>query len=609
MQKYLLRICSIFFALTILLGCLGPQIFAMDSYVEGYNKVSSSYKNGVYYKNLMNVPITGDGRTDVLAVALSQLGYQEGASDGKYSGEVGGGNNYTEFNYNMGDWGGSGGYGGSDYPWCASFVSFCLLQSRCYSIQKGSIKDWCRNNTSNKSYIWREISCSQWATQLDRYGYYEDSKANGGTYTPVGGDLIFFYSSSQKRIHHIGIVVYTDSTKVYTIEGNTSSGTGVEANGGGVYFKSYSLSSSSIRGYGVLPYKTNSSVKKIDYSGAKPTPGLYMSNCVKYIYETETATTQKWNLPAYTQFEVLEVVGNNRVKATCKTTTGSTVTGYVIYGNSDRIIQISANDAPTQTGTTSSNSTQSDTSSSSVSSSSTSQTEPMPSPAPDPVAPTILSSTATSVTLTPLAGYEYRVNRGKWQESNVFENLQTNTAYTFTQRIKATKTTEASAESVGITFTPARATTNKRLESLSIPLLANQMTFDPEVFTYDVAVANNVSELQLNATAVQGATVTISDCNLPQTGTKQIFITVTDDETSAEVVYTLNITMLDVGDAFDDQNNPFTTAPPIDAPQNNGNPALNALPVVGLCVGAAAVLGTGLFLGKLLGHFLLKKKH
>ncbi|WP_221935830.1 hypothetical protein, partial [Klebsiella pneumoniae] len=72
-------------------------------------------------------PITGDNRTDLVAIALSQLGYQEGASNGNFSGEVSGGANYVEFSYNMGDLG--LGYGGSDYPWCASFVSWCLYQS------------------------------------------------------------------------------------------------------------------------------------------------------------------------------------------------------------------------------------------------------------------------------------------------------------------------------------------------------------------------------------------------------------------------------------------------------------------------------------------------
>ena len=90
---------------------------------------STSYKNGKYYSHYTKVPITGDNRTDLLAIALSQLGYQEGASNGSFSGTVSGNKNYVEFSYNMGDWG--LGYGGTSYPWCASFISWCLYQSRC----------------------------------------------------------------------------------------------------------------------------------------------------------------------------------------------------------------------------------------------------------------------------------------------------------------------------------------------------------------------------------------------------------------------------------------------------------------------------------------------
>lgn len=67
--------------------------------------------------------------TFVLAIALSQLGYQEGAANGSFSGEVSGRNNYVEFSYNLGEFG--LGYGGSDFPWCASFVSWRLYQSHC----------------------------------------------------------------------------------------------------------------------------------------------------------------------------------------------------------------------------------------------------------------------------------------------------------------------------------------------------------------------------------------------------------------------------------------------------------------------------------------------
>ena len=53
---------------------------------------------------------------------------------------------------------------------------------------------------------------------------------------------------------HTGIVYAVDSNKVYTIEGNTSSASGVVANGGCVAKKSYSISYSRIMGYGNIKY-------------------------------------------------------------------------------------------------------------------------------------------------------------------------------------------------------------------------------------------------------------------------------------------------------------------------------------------------------------------
>ena len=107
-----------------------PVTVFAATYRNGYQSgPSSSYKNGRYYQNYTRVPLPGDNRTDLIAIALSQLGYQEGAYNGQFSGEVSGGSNYVEYSYNMGDLG--LGYGGSDYPWCACFVSWCLYQSHC----------------------------------------------------------------------------------------------------------------------------------------------------------------------------------------------------------------------------------------------------------------------------------------------------------------------------------------------------------------------------------------------------------------------------------------------------------------------------------------------
>lgn len=68
--------------------------------------------------------------------------------------------------------------------------------------------------------------------------------------TPEPGDQVFFYSKDKSSISHTGLVYKVDGSKVYTIEGNTSSASGVVANGGCVRKKSYSLTYSRLAGFG-----------------------------------------------------------------------------------------------------------------------------------------------------------------------------------------------------------------------------------------------------------------------------------------------------------------------------------------------------------------------
>lgn len=69
---------------------------------------------------------------------------------------------------------------------------------------------------------------------------------------PKPGDIIFF--KNDVRIYHTGYVYKVTSTRVYTIEGNTSSGSAVVANGGLVAMKDYPLSLAKIDGYGRPDY-------------------------------------------------------------------------------------------------------------------------------------------------------------------------------------------------------------------------------------------------------------------------------------------------------------------------------------------------------------------
>ncbi len=70
-----------------------------------------------------------------------------------------------------------------------------------------------------------------------------------------------------------------------------------------------------------------------------------------------------------------------------------------------------------------------------------------------PSAPELVQKTHRVVTLTPVDGYEYRVNGGSWQDSNTFSGLMPETTYTFTCRVKETAVQYASAESTGTSVT------------------------------------------------------------------------------------------------------------------------------------------------------------
>jgi hypothetical protein len=93
---------------------------------------------------------------------------------------------------------------------------------------------------------------------VEAYGLKAAKKLLGGNlfaYTPTGatqtkakktnkpqaGAPVFFYNTTLGRIAHTAIVTKVDSSKFYTIEGNTSSDAGVVRNGGSVNQKSYPL--------------------------------------------------------------------------------------------------------------------------------------------------------------------------------------------------------------------------------------------------------------------------------------------------------------------------------------------------------------------------------
>lgn len=116
---------------------------------------------------------TGNQVEDLIAVALTQVGYVEGKkNDTKY-----------------GDW-----MGYPNQPWCAIFISWCAEQA---DIPRSVLKP------------------SPWATPYSKG--FNIPYHKGTEYTPKRGDLFF-----TEKFEHVGIVLGVDGDNFITLEGNTN---------------------------------------------------------------------------------------------------------------------------------------------------------------------------------------------------------------------------------------------------------------------------------------------------------------------------------------------------------------------------------------------------
>lgn len=214
MKKPIVRIISLCLLVVMCLQFVPVQTNALS-----YSG-SSSYRSGKYYTALTKVNLTGNQRTDIVNVAKSQIGYQEGSSSSQLSGTTYGGRNYTEY----GRW-----YGMQDM-WCAMFVSWCA-----------NVAGISTSTVPSHAYTPSGLSWFK-----SRGLAYSRATVAAGGYTPQAGDIIYFKSSrNSNTTNHIGIVTGYSNGTVYTIEGNTSSAT-ISTNGGAVCSKSYSISNTYI---------------------------------------------------------------------------------------------------------------------------------------------------------------------------------------------------------------------------------------------------------------------------------------------------------------------------------------------------------------------------
>lgn len=160
----------------------------------------------------------------LLKIAQAEVGYLEKKSNSQLDSKTAnvGDNNYTKYACDL--------YPSLQaQPWCDMFVDWCFVQV----FGNGPAK---------------QLLCGGFSAYTPDSAQYYKNKGQYHKSDPLPGDQIFF--RNETRIYHTGIVCKVTSSKVYTIEGNTSSGSEVIANGGAVCQKEYALTNSRIDGYG-----------------------------------------------------------------------------------------------------------------------------------------------------------------------------------------------------------------------------------------------------------------------------------------------------------------------------------------------------------------------
>lgn len=186
----------------------------------------------------------------LIKTAEAELGYLEKASNAQLDDKTAnaGKNNWTKYARDLDGIGNI--YNGkkNGFDWCDVFVDWCFIQTFGIDLAVKLLNQ--PLNGLGAGVKWS-------ANYYQQKGRFFDEN-------PKPGDQIFFGSGSSWW--HTGIVVEVSGGKVHTIEGNTTTASGVIPNGGGVVKKSYSLTYRNIKGYGRPDYSI------VSGETAKPKP-------------------------------------------------------------------------------------------------------------------------------------------------------------------------------------------------------------------------------------------------------------------------------------------------------------------------------------------------
>ncbi|MBQ8264654.1 MAG: InlB B-repeat-containing protein [Oscillospiraceae bacterium] len=179
-----------------------------------YSGMSDSYKGSVYYQNLMKVNLGSNQITNLVNVAVSQLGYTEGASKNDLDGENSGSkSNYTEYGKRLGK---------NGYAWCCAFVSWCIymagIPTSVMPNKHAGCSNFVQSLCNNYGGVWHDID-SGYKPKAGDILFYQSMGGNYSYYVEAARDA----NGVPKKSSHVGIVVkdYDPATgKFGVIEGN-----------------------------------------------------------------------------------------------------------------------------------------------------------------------------------------------------------------------------------------------------------------------------------------------------------------------------------------------------------------------------------------------------
>jgi len=174
----------------------------------------------------------------VIDIARGEIGYLEKRTADQLDDKTAnaGANNYTKYSRDMDAIPGFYNTKKQGAAWCDIFVDWCFVQA--YGAEDG------------RALLCQPLKSAGAGCRYSR----EYFAAKGQLFdSPAPGDQIFFWPKDQiggPSVAHTGLVIAVEGDTVVTVEGNTSSASGVVDNGGGVWQKTYNLDYARIAGYG-----------------------------------------------------------------------------------------------------------------------------------------------------------------------------------------------------------------------------------------------------------------------------------------------------------------------------------------------------------------------